>query len=331
MATATIASSESQMAASRVESGQLSLAWQRFRKHRPGMIGLGALIALVLSIIIVPFFSPFNFHAANPAQIFSPAGSIDLITGHVHILGTDYLGRDAFTRLFNAGRTTLTVALVSTIAIVIIGTIVGAVAGFYGGWVDTLLMRFTDFMLALPLLPMYLFAIRFIRVNTGQIQITDTADTINIMINICTVLILFGWMGLSRLVRGSILSLRSLSYVEAARALGASNRRIIFKHLLPNSIGPIMVAATFALGDFIILEAILAYFGQGIYDPPAPSLGNLIAGAQNYVWYATNLNPFEEIRGYQIFLPSLIILIIVLSVNYIADGLRAALDPHQTS
>jgi peptide/nickel transport system permease protein len=189
-------------------------------------------------------------------------------------------------------------------------------------------MRCTDFMLALPLLPMFLFAIRLIRTAPGLGTWFDDNPVPGTLGSIALVFALFGWMGIARLVRGSFLTLRTLDYVEASRALGAGDRRIVLRHLLPNALPPVLVAATFAAGDFIILEAILSYFGQGVYEYAAPSWGNLLAGAQNYVWYVANLNPFQEIRGYLIFLPTAMILASVLSINYIGDALRDVLDPH---
>lgn len=302
--------------------------WRQFCAHRPGLIGLIVLSALVISSIVVPLFSPFDHNAVNPAAQFAPAGTVDPISGQVYVLGTDYLGRDFFSRLFYAGRTSLLVALMATVAVVIVGTLVGATAGYYGGWTDSLLMRCTDFMLALPLLPMYLFAVRMLRTQPGLAGFFEDNSAFSTMASIALVFIMFGWMGLSRLVRGSFLSLRTLDYVEASRALGAGSRRIIWKHLMPNAIAPVLVAATFIAADFIILETVLSYFGQGVYEYSAPSWGNLLAGSQNYVWYVASLNPFQEIRGYLIFLPTLMILASVLSINYIGDALREVLDPH---
>jgi peptide/nickel transport system permease protein len=275
----------------------------------------------------MPLLSPFDQNTVNPASAFAPAGSVDTLNGHVHWLGTDYLGRDTFTRLFNAGRTSLLVALVATLAILVVGLLVGSAAGYLGGWSDTLLMRLTDFMLALPLLPMYIFAIKLVRSTPSLSQFADDHEMLWTLGSMAGVFVLFGWMGLARLVRGSILSLRTRDYIEAARALGADGRRIVFRHLVPNAAGPVLVAATFAAGDFIILEAVLSYFGLGVYEYSAPSWGNMLAGVQNYVWYTANLNPFQEIRGYLIFLPTLMILGSVLSLNYIGDALRDAIDP----
>jgi peptide/nickel transport system permease protein len=143
---------------------------------------------------------------------------------------------------------------------------------------------------------------------------------------IVLVLSFLGWLGLSRLVRGSILSLRSLDFIEASRALGASDRRIIMRHLMPNSMAPIIVAATLAVGGFIISESFLSFLGLGIQSP-TPSWGNLLQGAQEYAAFITNINPFEEVRGYLILFPGFLILLTVLSINFIGDALRDALDP----
>jgi peptide/nickel transport system permease protein len=293
------------------------------------MVGLSVLSLLVVACLVVPLLSPFDMNAVNPAAPFAPSGAIDPVSKNVYWLGTDYLGRDAFSRLFYAGRISLLVAMISSLAIVLFGSAVGAVAGYYGGWLDILLMRFTDFMLALPLLPVYLFTIKFIRTTPGLATLFERHDVPGTVLSISAVFVFFGWMGLARLVRGSFLTLRTLDYVEASRALGAGGRRIIFRHLLPNAVAPVLVAATFAAGDFIILEAVLSYFGMGVYEYSAPSWGNLLAASQNYVWYVGNLNPFQEIRGYLIFLPTLMILLSVLSINYIGDALRDVLDPHR--
>jgi peptide/nickel transport system permease protein len=326
--TATAATSEQ----SAKKVSQAALIWARFRRHRSGVIALAVLILLVLSTIIVPALLPFDLSSPNPLEIYAPVGTVDNFNfqGATHWLGTDYLGRDVMVRLFVGARVSLLVAILASVCIVIIGSILGAVAGFFGGLTDSVMMRFTDFLLALPLLPLFLFALRLLkeapplRLYWRDAQ-TNTFITI---VAITAVFTLFGWMGLARLVRGSILSLRSQSFIESARALGANNRRIIFKHLLPNTLGPILVAATFAVADFIILEAILAYFNQGINDPPLPSLGNMLASAQGEALNITNLNPFQNIHGYIFLLPAVMILITVLSINYIGDALRSALDPH---
>ena len=305
------------------EVSRVAVTWHRFSRHRTGLIAIMVLLFLITSAIVVPVISPFDPEYSSIAQLNSPAGTVDEATGHLHILGTDSIGKDFFVRLFYASRTSLLVVFVATICIVALGAALGALAGYYGGWVDNVLMRLTDFMLSLPLIPLYIFSIRFIR--------TSAQDYIGSVGSIALLFILFNWMGISRLVRGSILSLRGQSFIEAATALGASPRQIIFKHLLPNSFPPVLVAATFVAGDLIIWESILAYFGQGISEPPSVSWGNLLAGAQDQIWYFTNLNPFQEIRGYFIIMPALLIMATVLSINYIGDALRDALDPHRAT
>ncbi|MEA2572750.1 MAG: peptide/nickel transport system permease protein [Chloroflexia bacterium] len=313
------------------QASQSALVWQRFRRHRAGLTGLIVLALMSLSVIVIPMISPFSTSEANGLQQYASFGTMDLLKNQVHWLGTDTFGRDEMVRLFAAGRVSMFVAFGSAVLIVIVGAIIGATAGYYGGWVDSLLMRFTDLMLAIPLLPMYLFALRLLR-GADFLHPWWIDPNINSWLNlglVMSVFTLFGWMSLARMVRGSVLTLRSLEFVEAARALGAGNRRIIFRHLLPNSVAPIVVAATFAVGDFIILEAILGYFTHGITDPPFPTWGNMLALFQGLALNITNLNPFENVRGYLFLLPSIMILITVLSINYIGDALRNALDPHR--
>lgn len=310
---------------------QFAIIWRRFRQHKAGVAGIVVLVVLSILCVVVPMVTQYDIYDVNPAQRYANFGETDILVGGTHWMGTDWLGRDQFTRLFFGGRTTLFVALISTVMIVIIGSIFGGVAGYYGGWVDTLLMRFTDFLLSLPLLPLFLFALRFLRESPALEPLWQSQDS-NTFITIAAisgVFTLFGWMGLARLVRGSVLSLRTQTYVEAARALGVSSRRIIFRHLLPNTIAPILVSATFAVGDFIILEAVLSYFNQGINDPPLPSWGNLIVASQSLAFGITDLNPFANVRGWLFLSPAILAVTAVLSINYIGDALRSALDPHR--
>lgn len=314
---------------------QPAIIWRNFRRRKVGIIGLVMLGLLVLLSVLVPIFSPFSHNATNGPQLwYAPFGAPDA-SGHAHLLGTDSLGRDLMTRVFFAGRISLSIAVPSALGVVVLGCIIGAIAGFYGGLVDAILMRVTDFLLSLPLIPMYLYTSQFLKAtfipNTDEALNTARLAENTVVILGVTVLVftMYGWMGIGRLVRGSILSLRSQPFVEAAMALGASDRRIIFRHLLPNAMAPILVAATFAVGDFVIIESLLSYMGQGATDTFAPSWGNLLAVAEENVWYLTNLNPFEDIRAFTILMPSFMILFTVLSFNYIGDALRDALDPHE--
>jgi peptide/nickel transport system permease protein len=306
-----------------------NLAWHRFRRHRSGMVALVVLAVLVLGVIFVPLFSPYRYDQVS-GQPYAVWGTYDTEWGNTHLLGTDPLGRDVLTRVFYAGRASLTVAFIATLISVVIGTIIGGLAGMYGGWVDSALMRSADFLLALPLLPMYLLALRFIRIwfGGGAAEIRDSLTGIFVMV---IVLVIFGWMGVSRLVRASILSLRAQTFVEASVALGASNRRVMFRHLLPNCLTPVLVASTFAVGDVIIIEAMLAYFGHGLLDPPTPSWGNLLANNQEFTWRITDLNPYLDVRAYYVLLPALLILITVLCLNYIGEALRDTFSPRRSS
>jgi peptide/nickel transport system permease protein len=291
------------------------------------MIGLGVLFLVVLSVIILPLLSPFDINKLNGTLYLKPIGATDFYEGNIpHILGTDRDGRDFFTLLFMGGRYTLLVALIPTLAIVIVGSLLGAAAGYYGGFVDSAIMRVTDFMSALPLLPAYLFAFRIIR-PTREANLSPS-DVLPIMGTVALVFIMFGWMGICRMVRGQILSTRALPFVEAAKALGAGHPRIILRHLLPNAIAPIIVAGTFALGDFIIMESVITYFGLGLQLPPVPSWGNLISAAQGYAWNLTVINPWEDIRALLLLAPTFMVLITVLSINYIGDAMRDAMDPY---
>ena len=305
---------------------QWRIIWQGFRKHRLGMIGLVILSLMVLAVIFVPMVAPNPYGVVNQnAELWAvPIGAVDPATGHVFLLGSDKVGRDNFGLLFEGGRLSLIIAFVPTIIILVVGFGIGALAGYNGGWLDALLMRMADFLLSMPLLPAYLIAIRLLRANPRIAPLAD--DLWGVLLALMSVFVIFGWMGISRLVRGLVLSLRTQAYVEAARALGASTRRIMFHHLLPNTTAPLLVAGMFAIGDFIILEAVLAYFGLGIRDPYV-SWGNMLAASQDQAWYMTNPNPFEQIRGYLVIFPSIFLLITVLSINFIGDALRDVLDP----
>jgi peptide/nickel transport system permease protein len=179
-------------------------------------------------------------------------------------------------------------------------------------------------LLSLPTLPILLVVSKMLD-QSGALKNTLGRDA-GTVVTIIVVLSLFGWLGISRLVRGSILSLRSLDFVEATRALGASNRRIILRHLMPNSMAPIIVAATLAVGDFIITESFLSFLGLGIQEP-VPSWGNLLQGGQENAAFITTFDPTQDVRGFLILFPGFLILLTVLSINFMGDALRDALDP----
>ncbi len=303
------------------------------------MIALVVFFLLVLSLVIGPLLLPFNdTYNELPTLWLAPAGTVGQ-GGNIHFLGTDRSGRDELALLLIGGRVSLSVALSSAILTTLLGTLFGAIAGFYGGWLDWLLMRTTDLLLSIPLLPLFVLTLPTIYtlLNTSlsflprspRLFTQNDDPSIIFLATMVAVFVIFGWVGMSRLVRGSFLSLRSLTFVEASRALGIGNRRLILKHLLPNALAPVLVAATFLVGDFVIWESILSYLGNGIDFGFSPTWGNLIATSQTYVFRLAliDFSPFHDIRLYLAFLPAFMIFITVLSLNYIAEALRDALDP----
>lgn len=290
------------------EIGQWRLVWRRFRRHWLGLAGLLILAAIATACLLAPWIAPHPFAKQNPELIQKFTGP-----SATYWLGTDELGRDVFSRLLYAGRVSLSVVLVSTVLSVLIGVVIGATAGYFGGVLETASMRFTDIMLSLPQLPLLLVFSKALRDVTAFKEAFGESVSIVIIIAVLTI---FGWMTIARLVYGSVLALKAREFTEASRALGASSLRIIATHMIPNSLAPIIVAATLGIGSRIILEASLSFLGLGI-NPPAPSLGNMLSSVQAYMWR----NPWLA------FYPGMVILLAVLSINFAGDALRDALDP----
>ncbi len=277
------------------EHSQLQMAFERFRAHRPALIGVFVLATLALLSAAAPIASPYDPDKTALLFIYEPPSL-------THPFGTDDLGRDLATRILYGGRVSLAVGLLAVTVAVSIGTLVGVVAGYYGGWVDSLLMRFVDMMYSFPrLFLLILFGVFFKGMTIGVIVL---------------VLGVLSWMTTSRLVRASFLSLKRREFVEAARSVGASDRRIIVRHLLPNSLAPIIVAATLGVAAAIIAESTLSFLGLGI-QPPTPSWGNML----NHATSDMDKAPWIAI------FPGLFIFLAVVSINFIGDGLRDALDP----
>jgi peptide/nickel transport system permease protein len=278
---------------------QWAYARRRFFRHRLAMASLVVLVIILLAGAFARFITPYPF----ATQDFAHSGQAPTFTAK-HYFGTDVLGRDYFSRVVYGIQTSAKVALIVTLVSTLVGTLIGAVAGYYSGWIDNLLMRFTDLILTLPGLAVLLTAAAFI--GTGN------------PVRVAFILALLFWTGLARIVRGSFLSLREKEYVEAAKAAGSGDLRIMFRHMLPNAVGPIVVNATLIVGIAILTEASLSFLGFGI-QPPNPSLGKLISDGQDVsssMWWLVTF-------------PGLTIVLIVLCINFIGDGLRDALDPTQ--
>ena len=272
------------------------LAWRRFTRHRLAIGSAIVLIVLACGTLLVGVLSQYGFAQQNLlARVQAPSSA--------HWLGTDVLGRDLFTRVMYGGRISLLVGLSVALSAGTVGGIVGAIAGFYGGWVDNLLMRVTDLFLSIPALVILILAANALGGSVFDIVL---------------ILAAFLWMPLARIVRGMFLSLKEKEFVEAARAAGASNLRIIFVHMLPNVTGPIVVNTTLVVAAAIISESALSFLGFGI-QPPTPTWGNLLNASQGV----------SQLYPWLVWFPGLGILITVLCVNFLGDGLRDALDPHQ--
>ena len=286
---------------------QLKVVWKRFRGHKMALFGLATIAFFVLLAVLAPFIAPYDpIRHQDLANRGAPPSA-------QYIMGTDEVGRDVFSRLITAASISLFVAFTVVLTSETFGAILGAISGFYGGWVDNVIQRVTEFMLTLPTLPLLL---AFSAIFRDQFVIPGLPDEWNSAVLITLVLIIFGWMGACRLVRAQVLSLREQDFTEAARAQGVSNRRIILRHMLPNALAPIIVNATLALGGVIIVESALSFLGFGI-QAPVPTWGNMLSDYQAQMWT----------QPIKVFFPGLSIFLCSLAFNYVGDALRDALDP----
>jgi peptide/nickel transport system permease protein len=278
---------------------QWGYARRRFFRHRLAMVSLVVLVIILGAGVFAGAVAPY----AYDAQDFENSGIAPTLKDK-HYFGTDVLGRDYFSRVVYGIRTSEKVAFLVAILSTLIGTTIGAISGYYSGTVDNLLMRFTDLILTLPGLAVLLTAAAFMGNGSPE--------------RVAVILALLFWTGLARIVRGSFLSLREKEFVEAAKAAGSGDLRIMFRHMLPNAIGPIVVNATLIVGIAILTEAALSFLGFGV-QPPTPALGKLINDGQNV----------SSSMWWLVLCPGLTIVLIVLCINFIGDGLRDALDPTQ--
>jgi peptide/nickel transport system permease protein len=270
------------------------LFWRRFRRHRLAVISVAVVMATVACCLAAPWVAPFAFDQIDLASIRETPNA-------THWLGTDDLGRDLLTRILYGGRVSILIGLLAALIGTGFGSLVGSVAGYYGGRTDGALMRFTDVVYSIPTLPLLIVLASYTQARASSMAVTIGA---------------LSWMATARVVRGEVLRIRAMEYVEAARGLGATNARIIVRHILPNVVGPVVVGGTLAVGNAIILESSLSFLGLGV-QPPTPSWGNMLMDAQATMATQPWLSIF----------PGLAILVVVLAVNFLGDGLQDALDP----
>jgi peptide/nickel transport system permease protein len=273
--------------------GKMNL-WEALRKNKLMLAGSGLVLLLLFVSLLAPWLAPYD-----PGQI--DLTNVLASPSFKHLFGTDQLGRDVLSRMIWGARISLKVGFVATGVAIIIGTILGAVAGYYGGWVDSVIMRFVDIMLCFPTFFLILAVIAFLEPSIWNIMI---------------IIGLTGWMGVTRLVRADFISLRERDFVKAARAIGASDVRIIFLHILPNAMASILVAATLGIAGAILTESALSFLGIGV-QPPTPSWGNILTAGKDNI----------DIAWWLSFYPGLAILITVVGYNLLGEGIRDLLDP----
>jgi peptide/nickel transport system permease protein len=268
--------------------------WPRLRAHRLALASIAVLALIAAACAAAPLIAPYAFDAIDLASIREPPSP-------AHWMGTDDLGRDLFTRVLYGGRVSILIGILAALIGTGLGSLVGALAGYHGGRTDGVLMRATDVASSIPTLPLLIVLSSY----------TQPAS-----VSMALIIGLLSWMATARVVRGEVLSIREMPYVEAARAIGATGGGVIRRHILPNAAGPIIVGATLAVGNAIILESSLSFLGLGV-QPPTPTWGNLLMDAQATMASKPWLTIF----------PGLAILLVVLAVNFLGDGMQDALDP----
>jgi peptide/nickel transport system permease protein len=268
--------------------------WEMFYKNKLMLTGSGIVLLFFLISLLAPWLAPYDFGQIDLTNVLaSPSAS--------HLFGTDQLGRDVLSRMIWGARISLKVGFAATGVAIIIGTILGAVSGYYGGWIDAAIMRFVDIMLCFPTFFLILAVIAFLEPSIWNIMI---------------IIGLTGWMGVTRLVRADFITLKERDFVQAAKVIGASDLRIIFLHILPNAMASILVAATLGIAGAILTESALSFLGIGV-QPPTPSWGNILTAGKDNIDIAWWLSLY----------PGLAILITVVGYNLLGEGIRVALDP----
>jgi peptide/nickel transport system permease protein len=311
------------------QENQLAVIARRFLRHRLATASLILILFVFVASLLAPVITVFPRDAIDISSTNRPAppGVVDS-QGRVHILGIDQLGRDLFTRVLYAARVSLSIAFAVVLLSETFGSLIGAVAGFYGGGIDMLISRIIEFMLTIPTLPILLI-ISAILIKSDTVLplpgfVTKTLSAMMLaperevqkVVVLILILIVFGWMGAARLMRGMALSETKKDYVESLRSLGASDARIIFRHIIPNGLAPILVNASLNLGGVIVLESALSFLGLGVQDP-TPTWGNILALSQSYM----SQHPWMPL------VPGVPLVIVSIGFNFVGDGLRDALDP----
>lgn len=285
-------------------------AYRLFR-NKAAVVGLFVIASAFLIAIFAPFlapYSPINI-PQNPASQMEPLWTGSKYTDPRYLLGTDFLGRDIVSRLIFASRVSMVVGFVPTAIVFGVGVTVGMIAGFFGGWLDQVLMRFTDIIYAFP-------DFLFLLIIVASFRNSPFGKVLDGLMLIFVAIAIVGWVGVARLTRGQVLALKEREFVEAARAVGATPGRIMAKHLFPNALAPLIVTAAFAVPSAILGEAILSFLGVGII-PPTPSWGQMIN--EGFPLFAAN--------PWAVLLPAICISVVMLSFTFVGDGLRDALDP----
>jgi len=298
------------IAAKRASETMLQRMVKRYRRHRMAMIGLFILIAITLYVLMGSFFVTERY--ANETD-FANKWAAPSIS---HPFGTDAAGRDVLARTIYGGQVTMIISLLAMLVTAILGTVLGLLSGYYGGGIDSLIMRFSEALLSIPLLFLLLVVSKFIGAQTASITVLGREFSGSVLI-VILILGFTGWMGLARLVRAQVLSLREQDFVTAARAVGARSGYIVFRHIMPNALTSVIVYVTLGISNVILLEAYIGFLGTGV-QPPTASWGNMIQRATEKI----------DSAWWMWFFPGVLILLTVLSINFIGDGLRDALDPY---
>jgi peptide/nickel transport system permease protein len=285
------------------------LIWRRFRRHKMAMAG-----AIMIILLILYAFGGAIFVSEQYANYTDTSRRLEPPSAE-HPFGTDAVGRDILARTIYGGQISLLIGLAAVVVTVIVGVLIGSIAGYYGGTIDGILMRFTEAMFNIPQLFLLLVMAKYFGGKIPDIQILGRSFSGSVIV-IIVIIGITSWMYLARIVRADFLSLKEREFVTAAHTIGTGNRSIIFRHILPNTMAPIIVAATLGVANAILAEAYISFLGMGV-QPPTATWGNMLDGAYNYVQTAPWLWIF----------PGLMIVLTVLSINFLGDGLRDALDP----